>query len=62
MCCNNERLVVGGANGIIQCWSINPSLSKPVAILQTSLQVVGGAYSTSFGKSLDYVSSTIFGC
>jgi WD40 repeat protein len=54
MCCNNERLVVGGANGIIQCWSINPSLSKPVAILQTSLQVVGGAYSTSFGKSLDY--------
>lgn len=55
MCCNNRSLIVGGAGGVVQLWTIDPSVSKPTAILECSLDLVGGVYSMSFDSSLKMV-------
>ena len=55
MYCNNNRLIVGGANGIIEAWSVDLSMSKPHPLLKGGLDVMGGVYSICFDKTLSTV-------
>lgn len=52
MDCNANRLVVGGAEGVVQLWSIDPSVSKPTPVLECSFDLESGIYSMSFDSKI----------
>lgn len=57
MVCNNNKLIVGDIDGLVQLWLINPSDSSPTAVLDFSVYVVGGVYSMTFDPSLTMVTT-----
>ena len=46
---------MGGANGILQLWSVDPTRTTPTALLEKSIDLMGGVYSMVFDTNLQMV-------
>ena len=57
--CNNTRVVVGGANGVLQLWSMDFTCDTPTVVLESSIDLIGGIYSISFDPQLQLVCYTV---
>lgn len=46
---------MGGANGTLQLWSVDPTRTTPTALLEKSVDLMGGVYSMVFDTNLEMV-------
>lgn len=50
-----DRLLTGTSSGCLQLWSVDCSSSPPAVIMETTMEVDGGVFSSAFDSKMELV-------